>query len=119
MSFFACAVLVQAGSATLAGRRTAAVFGSLVADARVLAAAAANHHHVRSIDARFFFDDAALDILRRIRASVPLDKVGVLNRHGIFPRIDGQHAPAFARVLSGHYFYLIAFSNQYLKPLLF
>src|SRR5262245_12081199 len=110
-------LLVQSRSATLANPRSLAVRQHVVADTGVLAAAPANNHHVRRIDSSLFFHDAALDVLRRIRASVALDDVGVFHDHRVLSRIDGKHAAGLARIAPAHHLHLVAFAN--LNPDLF
>ena len=73
-----------------------AVRQNRVADAGVLAATGADHHHIGNVDGSLFFHDAALDVFRRIRARVALDDVGVLDDHAVLARVDREHAAAFA-----------------------
>src|SRR5262249_6222729 len=54
-------LLIQCRSATAAGANFLSVGQNGVADARVLAAAGADNHHVRDVHRTFFFDDAAFD----------------------------------------------------------
>src|SRR5215471_2780302 len=94
-------LLVQRGAAALANTRAGTIRQGVMPYAGVLAAAAANHLHVGSVNRAFFFHDSALDILRRIRPGMPLDDVGVLDDHCVFARIDREHAAALARVAPG------------------
>jgi len=66
-------LLIQSRAAALATADFRAVGQNVVADTRMLAAAAADEHDVRNVDRPFFFHDAALDIFLRVRPGMPLD----------------------------------------------
>src|SRR5438874_9223300 len=59
-------LLVQRGLAMPTTAHFRAVRQNRVANARVLAAARANDHHVGGVDAPFLLDDPALYVLRRV-----------------------------------------------------
>src|SRR6266849_1686302 len=48
---------------------------------------------------------------------VPLDDSDVLHHHGVLFCVDGQHAPALARVFAGEHFYVVALANLNGVPL--
>src|SRR5215472_17490704 len=77
---FPCLIrlLVERRVATPANTHLSAVGQNRVADARVLAATAANDQHIRHVNRTLFLHDAALDVLLRIRPRVALDNVRVL-----------------------------------------
>src|SRR5690242_602719 len=104
-------LLIQRGAAALASAHAAAVRQGVVADASVLAAVAANHLNVRSVHRAFFFNDAALDVFRRVRPGMPLDDVGMLDDHGVLPRINREHAAALAGVPAAQYADVVALAN--------
>src|SRR5216684_1324051 len=104
-------LLVQRRVAMAATAHFRAVRQDGMADARVLAAAPANHHHVRDVDSRFFLHDPALDVLRRVGTRVPLDDADVLDHHGVLLRVDRKHAPALAGVFSGNHLDVIALAD--------
>src|ERR1017187_4972251 len=70
----------------------------VVPDARSLAAAGANHHHVGSRYGAFPFCDAALDLLRWVRAGVALDHHHVLHQQLARLAVHPQHAARLALV---------------------
>src|SRR5207245_4546571 len=93
-----CPLLVQRRVAMPATAHFRAVRQNRVANPRVLAAAPADHHHVRDVDSRFFLHDPALDVLRGVGTSVTLDDADVLDHHGVFLRFDRKPSPALAVV---------------------
>src|SRR5438445_2525331 len=91
-------LLVQSAVATLASPDFCAVRQNVVPDAAVLAAISANDHHVGNVDARLFLDDAALDVLARVRAGMTLHDGDVLDNHRVFLGVDAEHSAALAVV---------------------
>src|SRR5260221_3623511 len=110
-------LLIQRRSAALAGADAAAVGQGVVADAGVLPAISANHLDVGSVHRAFFFDDAALDVFRRVRPGMPLDDVGMLDDDRVLLRIDREHAAAFAGIAPAQYPDVIALANADRVPL--
>src|SRR5262249_47812743 len=104
-------LLVQRAAATLAAARFGAVRQNGVADAGVLAAASANHHHVGNVDGGFLFDDPALDVLRRVGTRVALHDGHMLDHHAILFGVDRKHPPALTSIWSGHDPHLIALAD--------
>src|SRR5882762_5455549 len=104
-------LLVQSTVATLARPNLGSVRQNVVADAAVLAAIGANHHHVGNVDACFLFDDAALDVLSRIRTGVALHDGDVLDHHRVFLGVDAKHAPALAGIASGNDTHLVTLAD--------
>src|SRR5690348_10316672 len=94
-------LLIQCRLTMPATTHLRAVRQNRVADARVLAAARANHHHVGNVDGRFLLHDPALDVLRRIGTRVALDDTDVLHDHGVLREVDEEHPAAFSGVLAG------------------
>src|SRR6267378_1808581 len=115
--FYLVLLLVQRRLAMAAAAHFRAVRQDGVANPRVLAAAPANDHHVRDVDPRFFLDDSALDVLRRVGTCVPLDDSDVLDHHGVPLRVNRKHAPALAGIFSGDHFDVIALANLNSVPL--
>src|SRR5713226_4071584 len=111
--FYLCPLLafIERRFAMAATAHFRAVRQNRVSNPRVLAAASANHQHVRNVDSRFFLDDPALDVLRRVGTRVPLDDPHVLDDHGVVLRVDRKHSPAFARVFPGDHLDVIALAN--------
>src|SRR5260370_6840840 len=87
-----------------------------VANPRMLAAASADHHHVRDVDPRFFLHDPALDVLRRVGTRVPLDNADVLDHHGVLLRVDRKHPPALPVIFPGHHLTLIPLAHLTTTP---
>jgi len=104
-------LLVQCRVAMAATAHFRAVRQNRVSNPGMLAATSADHHHVRDVDSRFFLDDPALDVLRRVGTRVPLDDPHMLDHHGVVLRIDRKHAPALAGVFPGNHFHVIALAN--------
>src|SRR5258706_9463792 len=104
-------LFIERGATPLACAHSAAVGQGVVADAGVLAAISANHLDVGSVHRAFFFDDAALDVFRRVRPGMPLDNVGMLDDDRVLPRIDRKHAAAFAGIAAAQYADVIALAN--------
>src|SRR5882762_3662276 len=104
-------LFIERGAAPLARAHSAAVGQGVVADAGVLSAISANHLDVGSVHRAFFFDDATLDVLRRVRPGMPLDNVGMLDDDRVLPRIDRKHAAAFAGIAAAQYADVIALAN--------
>src|SRR3981081_2295828 len=103
-----CPLLIQSAVATLACPDLGAVRQNVVANPAMLAAIGANHHHVGNVDARFFFDDAALDVLAGIRAGVALHDSDVLNNDRVLLRVYAEHAAALTGIAPGNHAHLIA-----------
>src|SRR5579859_5974110 len=108
---FPKSLLIQSRSTAAAGANFLSIGQNGVADAGVLSAAGADDQHVRDVHRAFFFHNAALDVLVRIRARVTLDDVGVLHNNGVLRGIHGQYAPALAGVAPGHHLHLVALAN--------
>src|SRR5260370_1458894 len=115
--FYLCPLLVQRRVAMPAAAHFRAVRQNRMAYSRVLAAAPANHQHVRDVDSRFFLDDPALNVLRRVGTRVPFDDPDVLDHHRVVLRVDGKHPPALACVFSGNHLDVIALANLNGVPL--
>src|SRR6202007_660992 len=109
--------LVQSGLAMPATARPRAVRQNRMADARVLAAARANHHHVGNGNAPFFLHDSSLDVLRRVGTRMALDDAHVLDHHGVLLRVDRKHAPALPGVLAGEHLDVVALADLNGVPL--
>src|SRR4029077_14261667 len=104
-------LLIQSAVATLARPHLGAIRQNAVPDARVLSAIRAVHHHVGNVNARFLLHDPALDVLSRVRTRMALHDGHVLDHHGIFLRVDAEHAPAFPGVAPRNYSHLVTFAN--------
>jgi hypothetical protein len=52
-------------------------------------------------------DDAALDVLARVRPRVALDHVDAFDDQAVLVRHHLQHAPALAAVLAGHHEHVV------------
>src|SRR6202035_1992509 len=83
-----------------------------MAQACAFAASGAKQQNVRDGHRTFLLDDAALDVLRWIRARMALDHARVLNRDRTLARIRGQHPPGFSAVASSHHADLVAFLDS-------
>src|ERR1700683_540591 len=79
--------------------------------AGMFTASRAEQHHVGNVNWPFPLEDAALNVLRRIRARVALDNVRVLDRDRVLPQIHSQHFPALAFRAAGHHFHHVAVAN--------
>src|SRR4029077_6423566 len=79
--------------------------------ARVLPASRANQHHVGNLQWAFLLQNATFDILRRVRARVFLDDVGVLDRDGALRAIHRKHFSGLALRPPGHHFHHVAVTN--------
>src|SRR5579864_3418654 len=84
------ALFLQRGAAAAADSHFGAVGHQLMAHPGVLAARGAEQQHVGNLNGGFLFHDAALHVLGRIGARVPLDDVGVLNGDRAAAGIDSQ-----------------------------
>src|ERR1700722_1837040 len=104
-------LLVQRGVTAAATANFAAIRQNCMAYAGVLAATAADHHHVRNVYGRFLFHDSAFDIFLRIGAGVALHDGHMLHHHAVFLRVDGKHPAALARVFTRNHSYVVAFAN--------
>src|ERR1700730_5074665 len=110
-------LLVQRGVAPAAAANLGAVRQYRVADARMLAATAAHHHHIGNVDGRLFFHDPALNIFLRIGARMALHDGHMLNHHAIFLRVDGEHPAALARIFACNHPYIVALADGDSVPL--
>src|SRR5208282_979200 len=81
-------LMLKGGVTPAADAHFRAVRQRRVPGARVLAASGANQHDVRNVERAFLLENAALDVLRRIRPRVALDNVRVLDRHPALRRVD-------------------------------
>src|SRR5262249_14934841 len=76
-------LLVQCRLAMPATAHLRPIQQNRVADARKLAAARANDHHIGNINQRFLLHDPALDVFRKVGTHVPLDDADVLDDHNV------------------------------------
>src|SRR5207245_5796473 len=83
----------------------------LVADARLGAALRADELHVRRMQGRFALDDAALDVLARVRPRVALDHVHALHDQPVVLGLHFQDAAALAAVLARDDEHVVVFPN--------
>src|SRR5580700_12037594 len=109
--FFSRPLALKSRVAAAASAHFGAVRQRGMSCASMLAASRAEQHHIGNVNRPFLFEDAALDVLRRIRARVPLDYVGVLDRDGVLPQIHGQHFSALAFRAACHHFHHVAVAN--------
>src|SRR5487761_126963 len=116
--FFSMRLIFERGAAAAATPGFRAVGQNLYADARVLVAGWAQDHHVRDVHLAFLIQNAAANILRRIRARVLLDHVGVLDSDAALDRIDREDPPGFAFVAAGHDFHRVSVANHHRPGLL-
>src|SRR5258708_7318613 len=100
-------LLIQSAAATLARAHLGAVRQNAVPNARVLAAIGADHHHIGDVDARFFLDDAALDVLPWVGAGVAFPDCDVLDNDRVFLGVDAEHAAALAGISPGGHAHLV------------
>src|SRR5207249_11878986 len=108
-------LLVQRGLAMPTTAHFRAVRQNRVANARVLAAARANDHHVGGVDAPFLLDDPALYVLRRVGTRVALDDAHMLHNHGILLAVDPKNPPALSSVLAGDHFDVVALADLHVR----
>src|SRR5271169_5176316 len=110
-------LLVERSPAAAARAYFLSVRESGVPHPRMLAATGANDHYVRNIHRAFFFDDAALDVLPRIRPRVALDDRSMFDHHGILLGVDREHTPALTSIATGDDFHLVALADTDGVPL--
>src|SRR5579872_3905948 len=97
----------------MASSRLGAVRQYLGAHARMFAARRTENHHVRNVHRPLFIQNAAANILRRVRARMLLDDIGVLDRDAALHRVDGKHASGLAFVAPGHNLHHVTMANQH------
>src|SRR5262249_21619176 len=85
----------------LAAVARAAGLGAVLAGARGLAAARADHLEVRDLDGGLALQDASLDVALRVGPGVLLAEVDALHDGRPLGRVHAQHLPLFAAVLAG------------------
>src|ERR1700730_2255307 len=105
------ALFLQCRAAAAADARLGAIGHQFMAHPGVLAARGAEEQHVGNLDGAFLLHDAALHVLGRVSARVPLDDVGMLDGDRAAAGIDSQHAPGLALVAPAHYPHLVAPAN--------
>src|SRR3984957_10867831 len=110
-------LLVQRGVAAAATANFTAVRQNRVADAGMLAATAADHHHIGNVYGRFLLDDAALDVFLRIGAGVTFHDRHMLHHHAVFLRVDGKHPATLTRILARNHSHIVALANGDSVPL--
>src|SRR5438445_12586382 len=105
------ALFLQCGAAAAANAQLGAIGHKLMAHAGVLIARGAEQQHIGNLNGAFLFHNAALHVLGRIGAGVPLDDVGVLHRDGAASRVNPQHTAGFALVAPAHHAHLVALTD--------
>src|SRR4029077_5047801 len=104
-------LLLQCRAAAAADAHFGAVGQQFMAHPGVLIARGADQQHIGNLNRSFLFHDAALHVLRRIGAGVPLDDVGVLDGDGALSRVNAQHTPALALVAPAQHAHLVALTD--------
>src|ERR1700687_3816432 len=101
-------LLFERVAATAADAFLGSVGQNFVADPCAFIARGTQQLNVRDRQRTFFFNDAALHVLGRVRPRVPLDHARVFHHDRPRPWIHRENAAGFSAIASGHYTHLIA-----------
>src|ERR1700683_250073 len=109
--FFSRPLALKSRVAAAASAHFGAVRQRGMSCAGMFPASRTEQHHIGNVNRSFPLEDAALNVLRRIRARVALAHVRVLDRDRVLPQIHRQHFPALAFRAAGHHFHHVAVPN--------
>src|ERR1700683_261842 len=104
-------LLFERCAATPAHAYRATVRAFAPAHPRVFVARWTHQQHVRDRNGPFLIEDAALHVLRGVRARLPLDDVGMLAGNLALSGVHRKHAAHFAFVPARHHADLIVLTN--------